>query len=166
MHRVLEIVAHTPLWVWPVLALVLALGIARTRDRTTGLAGILVMPAIMALIAADGLLHQPARVVPAVLVGLAPGAAAGWTMEREGATERLPDGRIRVRGEWSSLLLILAIVAFRYASGVVAATAPAFAHGAVWPLVSALVSAFLAALFIARTAARLRACKAQAAAAA
>ena len=41
-------------------------------------------------------------VLPAILVGVVVGGVSGWLLERDGATRRLPDGRLWLRGEWWS----------------------------------------------------------------
>ena len=41
MDRILEIVAHTPLWVWPLFAALLWLGIRAGQTRIVGFNGIL-----------------------------------------------------------------------------------------------------------------------------
>src|SRR5689334_3679936 len=101
---VLGVVTHTPLWVWAIFALVAFLGWQRTRDRTVTLWRMLLFPAVMIIVAATGFAHTGlGAALPAALLGLSGGGAAGWLMEREGATRRLPDGRLWLRGEWGSL---------------------------------------------------------------
>ncbi|MGB6117910.1 MAG: DUF6622 family protein [Mesorhizobium sp.] len=155
MRTIYEIIAHTPIWVWAVFALIVGLGLSKTRDRTTSIAGLLVLPAVMALYSLSGIVHASLGVLPATIVGVAIGGVGGWLMEREGATRRMPDGRIWVRGEWTSLVLVLAIFSFRYTAGVLSATSPEIANGTSWQILTALASGFFAALFIARTTARL-----------
>jgi hypothetical protein len=151
-----DIVGHTPIWVWVVLVLVVSLGLQRISDRVVPLWRLLLLPAIMAIYALSGLAGAGIDAVPAVLVGLATGGVAGWLMERDGATRPLPGGRVWLRGEWASLLQVLAVFVFRYASAVIAATDPALAADGAYRLVSVCVSSLLAALFVGRTAARLR----------
>ncbi len=157
MDYVIPVVSHTPIWVWAVLALVVILGLAGTRDRSTGLTRLLLLPGVMALLALSGLVSAGLAAVPAIVVGLVIGGSAGWLLEREGATRRLADGRVWLRGEWLSLLLVLVVFVWRYAINVIAAVNPTLAATGTWHLLTAFVSALLAALFLARTAARLRA---------
>ena len=151
-----DLVIHTPVWVWVVLALVVSLGLQRTIDHVVPMWRLLLLPAAMMLYALSGLAGAGIDAIPAVLVGLATGGVAGWLMERDGATRRLPGGLVWVRGEWASLLQVLTVFVFRYASAVIAATDPALAADGVYRLVSVCVSSLLAALFVGRTAARLR----------
>ena len=94
--------------------------------------------------------------LPAILVGLAAGGIAGWLLEREGATRRLPDGRLWLRGEWWSLVQVLAIFGFRYATVVAATVNPALGADMVWQIATTLVSSTLSAMVLGRTLARLR----------
>ncbi len=153
----LAIVAHTPVWVWAVLLLVLYLGFQRTRDRTTSIGRLLLLPGVMAILALSNLVSADWSAAPAIAVGIAVGVVGGFLLEREGATRRLPDGRVWLRGEWASMLQVLVVFAVRYASAVVAAVNPDLAASPSWHLGTAFVSAGLAALFVARTTARLRA---------
>lgn len=153
---ILAVVTHTPIWVWAVFALVVYLGYQRTRDRSVALWRLLLLPLVMVVTAGSGIVGAGLGAAPAIVVGLLIGGVSGWLMEREGATRRLPDGRLWLRGEWTSLVQIVAVFIWRYASTVLAATHPALAADNTWHLVVAFVTSALAALFLGRTAARLR----------
>src|SRR5579862_1096383 len=123
---ILDVVGHTPLWVWAAFAFIAFMGWQRTRDRTVTLWRFLLFPAVMIVIAASGFAHAALGIaLPAILVGLAVGGVAGWLLERDGATRRLPNGRLWLRGEWWSLVQVLAIFGFRYATNVAATVDPA-----------------------------------------
>ena len=153
---ILAIVTHTPIWVWAIFALVLFLGYQRTRDRTVALWRLLLLPAVMVVTAGSGIVGAGLAAAPAIVVGLVIGGVSGWLMERDGATRRLPDGRLWLRGEWASLVQILAIFVWRYTSAVLTATNPGLAADGNWHLMVAFITTALAALFLGRTAARLR----------
>ncbi len=153
---ILDILANTPLWVWAVFLLLLTLGLQRIRDRSVTLWRLLLLPAAMALLGLSGLVGAGVAAVPAILVGFAAGGVGGWLMERDGATRRLPDGKVWVRGEWWSFVQILAVFAFRYVITVVSMVNPALHANPTWHLATMFVSATLTALFIGRVAARLR----------
>lgn len=151
-----SILVHTPLWVWAVLALLVALGLQRTRDRIVTIWRTLMLPAVMTVLALSGLVGGGVSTLPATLAGLAAGFFAGTRLEGEGSARRLPDGRLWLRGEWWSLAQILVIFALRYAINVIAVVDPALASAGLYRQMTALLSGFLAALFIGRSAARLR----------
>jgi hypothetical protein len=152
----LAILTHTPVWVWFLFAFVAYMGWQRSQDRVVALWRLLLFPVLMGVLALSGLAGAGLAALPAILVGLVIGGTAGWLMERDGATRRLADGRLWLRGEWWSLVQVVLIVAFRYATGVLAAVNPAFLADPTVHGVVTFVSSLLAALVIARTAARLR----------
>lgn len=152
----LAIITHTPIWVWAVFALVLYLGYQRTRDRSVALWRLLLLPLVIMVTAGSGLVGAGLGAAPAIVVGLLVGGVSGWLMERDGATRRLPDGRLWLRGEWASLVQIVAVFIWRYAVAVLTATHPALVADSTWHLLVAFVTSALAALFLGRTAARLR----------
>ena len=84
------------------------------------------------------------------------GGAAGWLLEPNGATRRLPDGRVWLRGEWWSLGQIVLVLIFRYVINVVAALDPALHVDLTWHLSTLFFSTALSGLFLGRAAARLR----------
>lgn len=121
---IVVIVMHTPFWVWPLYALLLFLGFQRTRDRTVPLWRELILPTVVAGLAVLNIVAAGSGALPSALLGLAIGSAAGWRLERGGATRRLPDGALWLRGEWWSLAQIVLVLVFRYATSVVSAMAP------------------------------------------
>ena len=153
---VLAVLVHTPLWVWALFAFVFFMGYQRTRDRTVAVWRLLLLPLAMALLAMSNWIGAGPGGLPAILVGVAVGGVAGWLMERDGATRRLPDGRLWLRGEWFSLVQVGLIVVFRYVTTVMAVVNPALGGDPVWHTGVLLVSALLSAMLVGRVAARLR----------
>jgi hypothetical protein len=153
---VTTVVIHTPIWVWPLYALLLFLTFQRTRDSSVPLWRVLILPLVVTLLVILSFVGGGMIALPAMLVGLVIGSTAGWQLERDGATRRLPHGRLWLRGEWWSLALIVVVLVFRYATNVVAALDPALNADLTWHLSTLFISATLSALFLGRTAARLR----------
>jgi hypothetical protein len=152
----LDILVHTPLWVWALYAFVIFMGFQRARDRVVSIWRILLLPVVMGLLALSGIVNAGLGSLPAILVGLVAGGVGGWLMEREGATRRLPDGRAFLRGEWWTFLQVLVILVFRYITSVVGAVNPMLNADPTWHTTTVLISAGLSALFLGRAAARLR----------
>ena len=159
LRTLAAIVAHTPGWVWVLYALLLLLGLQRTRDSTVPLWRLLILPVAVTLLALSRVIGADTAALAATLLGLVAGSVAGWPLERAGATRRLPDGRLWLRGEWLSFVQIVIVLAFRYATSVASAMNPALDAAPTWRLGTHLVSATLSGLFLGRTAARLRACR-------
>lgn len=153
---ILAVLAHTPIWVWAVFALVAFMGYQRTRDRIVQLWRLLLFPLVMVVLAVSGMVNAGLSLLPAILVGIAIGGVGGWLLERDGATRRLPGGRLWLRGEWWSFAQVLLIFVFRYATAVIGAVNPALGADFAFHLLTALVSSLLSAMILGRTLARLR----------
>ena len=156
MTMILAILSHTPIWVWAVFALVIFMGLQRTRDRAMPIWRLLLLPVVMLGLAASSLAGTGASALPAIVVGVMIGGVCGWLLERDGATRRLANGQIWLRGEWLSLVQVVAIFVFRYATSVAVALNPGLADNAAYHLGMALVSSLLSAMILGRTLARLR----------
>jgi hypothetical protein len=155
-QTIVAILSHTPIWVWAIFALVAYMGYQRTRDRTVYLWRLLLFPVIMIVLAVSGMVNAGLAVLPAILVGIAIGGVSGWLLEREGATRRLPGGKVWLRGEWWSFVQVLVILGFRYTTAVIGAVNPALAGDLTFHLATAFVSSLLSAMILGRTLARLR----------
>lgn len=156
MTTILAIITHTPIWVWALYAVVLFMGYQRTRDRTVAVWRMMAFPVVMIVLALSTMIGAGLGVLPAALVGLAIGGVSGWLLERDGATRRLPDGRMWLRGEWWSFAQIVVILVFRYVIAVTGAMNPVLASDPVFHLGTTLVSSLLSAMILGRTLARLR----------
>lgn len=160
MHDVLRtaviVVTHTPIWVWVLYAGLLFLGFQRTRDSTVPLFRVLLLPLVVTVLAIVSFVGAGLGGLPAMLVGLAIGNAAGWRQERVGATVRLAGGRVWLRADWWSFVQLTLVLVFRYATNVISAMNPALDANPVWHHGTLAISAALSGLFIGRAAARVR----------
>ncbi len=146
MPSLFEIVAHTPTWVWLVMALVLWLGLQGLRPRVVPVW----RPALLPLV---GLTMSLTGVAQALHPGL---ALAGWSaafllalplghaIGRRRPIRRRPDGRLEISGGWFALIFGVSIFAVRYALGVLFGVAPALAHQPLWIGLSAAIGGFIA----------------------
>lgn len=150
------VIAHTPIWVWGLYVLLLFLGYQRTRDSSVALVRVLILPGVVTLLAVSSVIGAGLGAVPLTLLGLVAGSAGGWLIERDGATRRLGDGRVWLRGDWWSFGQIVLVLIFRYAINVVHAMNPGLDADPTWHSSTLFISAVLTALFLGRTAARLR----------
>lgn len=153
---IIGILTHTPLYVWAIFALVIFLGFQRTRDRTVQLWRLLLLPLVMIALTVSGMVGAGLSVLPAILAGIAVGGVSGWLLERDGATRRLPDGRLWLRGEWWSLVQVVLIFVVKYSLAVTGAMAPALVADPAVHLVAVFASSLLSAMIAGRTLARLR----------
>jgi len=142
MPSLFQIVANTPLWVWPLMVFVLWLGWQGLQPRTVSPW----RPAILPLVSIGSSL---AGVAQAAQPGL---AAIGWTIgllaalplghaigRRRVARLRAEDGRLEIAGGWFTLVFGLSIFAVRYALGVLFGVLPALKVELLWIGLSGVV---------------------------
>ncbi|WP_425099782.1 hypothetical protein [Tropicibacter sp. S64] len=150
-----QILANIPLWVFPLLVLLVALGLRATRDRTAPVWVLYLMP-LLGLLSLSRALSLGPVALAALLAGWGLGVLTGlwlqprWTMARQGM-------RVTLRGESVTVCTVLGLFLVNFAAGMVQGMAPALAAGAEfglgWGLLAGLLSGSLAgrALSIART---------------
>lgn len=151
------ILAHTPFWVWIVLTALLALGLSRTRTGSRSFMS-LILPALIFVVIALAKLTLNSfdlLMLAGTLAGGIVALALIALVQPARHTRRLADGLYLIRGEWLSLVIILAVFAANYAGAVMAATIPALAGSAALMLVTAAVNGFSAAFMAGRTLAHL-----------
>lgn len=150
----LEIVRQTPVWVWVVLAVLLALGFLQSRPRKLPPAVALVLPAIMTALSIYS------------VISLSPNIAgfAGWgagllaAMILNGLVFHSPRGirydagakRLAMPGSWLPLALMMAIFATQFVVGVTRAINPAIAAAPGSLLAVTVLLGFCAGMFLSR----------------
>ncbi|MCF6232983.1 MAG: hypothetical protein L3J36_07790 [Rhodobacteraceae bacterium] len=125
MQALTSILSGPPIWVWPLLALLLLIGLRATRDRQTSLIPIFALPFLgIAGLANLGILPDPALVWPswglAYLLMVRPAFISQqkrWLISREGM-------RVNLRGEWMTFAMVMTIFWANFALGAIAAVAP------------------------------------------
>ena len=150
------IVAHTPLWVWGVLALIVSIGLNQTRTRDVAAARVIAVPAVLAVYSLWGASSAFAAsgsgiVLAAWVGGLALGAASNRALELPRRCSANADGSFRVEGSFAPLVLMLCVFLVRYANGVALAVKPALAAGPAYVVAATLAFAFPAGLYVARS---------------
>ena len=131
MTMLVEIVTRTPLWVWPLFVVLLAIGMIRLRDRRAHFSRILIAPVIFkiwGLIALAGHFAVSRWALPVWLGAATLGGAFGWFSARVAAMRRdRATGEIFVPGSVIPMVIIMTRFAATYASNVIAAIHPEFA---------------------------------------
>ena len=150
-----QIITHTPLWVWALLALLLWLGLKQAMPASMGLGRITITPTFMMGLSLYGTVSAFGATPTVLLVWFAAAAALAALVLRQplpANTRYDTDTRIfRVQGSWVPLALMMGIFAAKYAVGVASALYPELAHHTVFALgFSALYGAF-SGLFMGRT---------------
>ncbi len=127
-----QIIHNTPVWVWALLAALVALGYSQTRSRTVGLRRAVTMPVAMILLALLGTVSAfgPSPVVLGAWLA-ACAALATVVVLRPAPFGTAYDSVSRhyaMPGSWLPLFVILGIFCTKYAVGVTLAMQPAMAH--------------------------------------
>jgi len=161
MEAVKQAIIHTPVWVWPLLALLIWLGIAAMRTRQVRVARLIVLPTVFLALSISGLFSSPLPVLEAVgiwLAGLAVGGLIGRSIApRHGVTIARDRQRLTVPGSVVPLILILVIFAGRYAAGYAFGRYPELRQDALAVIVTASYAALCTGVMLGRTLPLLRA---------
>ena len=143
----IEIVAHTPKWVFAVFVLLMWLGWSQATTRQMKLRRAVLLPLVMVAFAAWGIVAAFPNSVQALLVWAVVGLGMGYLVQ----TRPLPTGtsfnaatqRLTVPGSWIPMIAILGIFLTKYAVGATLATNPAIANDDQFAIgVSALYGVF------------------------
>ncbi|MGX5831656.1 DUF6622 family protein [Mesorhizobium sp. 43Arga] len=153
MPGAVDILSHTPLWVWPLILYGLFIGWNRTRERVVSPSRLLALPALVSGLALYNLVASgiSATGLLGFACGAVAGALAGTAMARRRPARLLADGRLALQGDWLPLALIVAIIIIRFARGIALGVDPALARETGFVLASAVLSGLFAAMMIARS---------------
>jgi pimeloyl-ACP methyl ester carboxylesterase len=146
MPSPLDIVLHTPLWVWPLLALVLWLGWSARLARTVHPLRLAALPLVGLGMTAAGILQSamPRVTLAGWLVGLLLTLPAGFAVGRRRDVRHEPGGRVWVDGGWFALGFAISIFVARYALGVTFGIWPQLARQPEWILGAGIVGGVIA----------------------
>ena len=126
---IIDILHHTPVWVFGLLAVLVALGLQRLRARDVTPRSLFVLPIVMALLSAFGLYQSfgaSAIAAAAWAVAIAGSLVVGRSLvPRAGVQYSTGTGRIRIPGSWVPLALMMTILFLRYVAAVTLALHPA-----------------------------------------
>lgn len=150
----IQIVLHTPAWVWGLLAVLVALGLSQVRDRQLSALRIAILPLVMVALSLSGVLTAFGH-LPVALGGWAAGLGLALTFARSLVSVRgarwLADSQtVHVPGSWLPLALIVALFLLKYTAGVSLALHPALAHDAAFAGACSVAYGLFSGLFLAR----------------
>lgn len=150
----LVILQHTPIWVWTLLAALVALGAYQARSREMTLLRVTVLPLVLVALSASGVLSA-FGIHPVTIGGWLAGLGVALTLGKRlvvsrGAHWSAETGRLHVPGSWLPLVLILALFSLKYAAGVTVAMTPSMAHDSTFAGLCSLAYGSFSGLFLAR----------------
>ncbi len=155
-------VSHTPLYVWAILAGLVALGMKMRHDRVVTLRRLAIMPLVMLGLSLNGVagaLGMRALPLAAWLAGVVIGAVLGWYRVDGAGIATVPAradtsaaAAVVQRGSWWPLVLMLAIFAVKYVLGATAVARPALLADPACAAVAAILLGLFSGLFAGRSA--------------
>ena len=148
MPSALDIVLHTPLWVWPLLVLVLWLGWSARQPRVVHPLRLAALPLVGLGVTVAGVVQSaaPAFTLGGWLVGLLLSLPVGFAVGRRREVKRQDDGRFWIGGGWFLLGFALSIFAVRYALGVTFGIWPRLALQPAWIVGAGAVGGMIAGI--------------------
>lgn len=154
-----SVIAHTPSWVWALLAVLIGVGLSQRRTRSAGLARVALLPIGMSALSLAGTLsafgHSPqlapvlmawAATSAAALAAVAPFAPPAGT--RFDAASR----RFSLPGSWVPMLLVLGVFLTKYVVGVDTAMQPQLASDQRYALAVGTLYGLFSGIFLGRAA--------------
>lgn len=126
-----QIVSHTPVYVWALLAFLLYRGYLASRDREVSLLKLSVIPGVMLVLALSGMSANGALgsgVWGVWAIGVVAGMALTWRLTSGDIAIDRDAGTIHQRGSWLPLALMVAIFFTKYTVAVVSAMHPELPH--------------------------------------
>lgn len=148
------IISRTPVWVWVLLAALVALGLTQTRTRQMTLLRATALPLVMMGLSLFGVLSTfGAKALPlgawlVALVGsaLATKALGVW----RGASWSTANSRFEVPGSWLPMAIILSIFVVKFYVGVSVGMQPSLKVDSQFSAIVCLIYGVFSGLFLAR----------------
>ncbi len=142
-----QIIIHTPLWVWAMLAFLVYRGWAASVDRESPLFKVALIPLLLLALSLHGLYAQShadaLALTAAALMALGSGflswTAAGRAAAAFNITPHPERGTVWLRGSWLPLLMMVSVFAVKYSVAVLKAMHSGYAQGTVFTLALSLL---------------------------
>jgi hypothetical protein len=127
----IQILTHTPLYVWAILAFLLWRGVAEMRDRELTLRRMLILPLVMLGLSLNDMalkFDMGMVLVAAWVTGCAAAMLLAWRFGRTRIAAGTAPDSVLVRGSVMPLILMLAIFLTKYITSIVLVIQPQLAH--------------------------------------
>jgi hypothetical protein len=122
-----HIVTHTPVYVWAILAFLVARGMIASRDRDVAVRKLWIVPAAMLALSLQDIAAKFGASSLALAAWAAGAAATALLVLRFGpvrVARGAQPGTVRVAGSWAPLALMMAVFLTKYAASVAVAILP------------------------------------------
>jgi hypothetical protein len=131
-----QIVIHTPVWVWFLLAFLLYRGFIASLDREVAFRKTFIIPLVMLVLGMQGIVSgfgASLFAAPVWLAFLAMGSMLTWLRVDAAGIHAYPErGTVRLRGSWVPMMLMMSIFITKYVVGVMIAMHPELRQDAVF----------------------------------
>jgi hypothetical protein len=148
---ILNILQHTPPWVWVIFCGLIALGYAQTRPRQISRARATVLPVIFMILSLSAVVSAfgqfPSAFGAWVLGFWAALRLGGNAVAVTGAAWVPESGHFKVPGSWLPLWLIVGTFTIKYVAAVTISVSPALAASELFAVVLSLTYGALSGLF-------------------
>lgn len=144
------IVSGAPIWVWPLLVVLVLLGLRATRTRTAPIALYYVLP-LMGILSFRSVGVLPAAQSVWIFFGIAYllGAYGGFQFQRKLVISK-SQGRVTLKGEWLTLTVLMIIFWMRFAGSMIQAIAPVIYTSASFHMMFSSIAGLAAGTFLGR----------------
>jgi hypothetical protein len=141
-----QIIIHTPLWVWALLAFLVYRGWSASADRETPLFKVALVPLLLLALSLHGLYAQShadglalTAAALAALAALSSGVLSWTAAGRAGIAPHPARGTVWLRGSWLPLLMMVSVFAVKYSVAVLKAMHSGYVRGALFTLAVSLL---------------------------
>lgn len=145
-----SILSGAPVWVWPLLALLVWVGLRASRQRSVHVSSVYLMP-LLGLISLASIvrLPQPGRVWAWYGAAYLAGAALGHTLQARWLLDRR-GSRVTLRGEWLTLAAATTLFVANFCAGALAVLKPEIYASAAFLSVFPATVALMSGTFLGR----------------
>lgn len=131
----IQILTHTPVYVWAILAFLIYRGVIAMRDREIGFRKLFIIPVIMLVLSLQDIASKfGIGFLP--LAAWAAGAAGMtllvWRLSNARIDAGATPGSVRVRGSWAPMAMMMAIFFTKYITAVTLVMQPGAAQNALF----------------------------------
>lgn len=141
-----------PLWVWPLLVLLIFIGIKATRDRSAPVWMVYFLP-LLGILSLRSVNALPASgpIWGVFLAAYIIGVALGFRYQKTVILGR-DGGRVQLAGEWLTFGLLMVVFWMNFVGGVMKSVAPLIYSGPVFPIIFAVFAGMASGIFLGRAA--------------
>tara|TARA_A100001037_G_scaffold303427_1_gene337411 strand:+ start:1872 stop:2417 length:546 start_codon:yes stop_codon:yes gene_type:complete len=127
MDHILKIVVYVPSWIWPLLAVLLWIGLRAGHTRMVRVWQIWILPITIFIVSLTTIVSINLNTASLFswLFGILAGCGLGWGFHQdENLRADRKHGLLQIKGEWKTLILIIVVFVYQYYWAYKTATAP------------------------------------------